>query len=99
MVENGATAPSCRSMACFDDKHLSSPGLWRGGVTSRFPRASQNIMAMATLPNKLPKADTSSEQKTQEEIWDLLSLAVRQQVKSSVSRRCELETKGALHLR
>lgn len=62
------------------------------GVALRFPRASQNVAAAATLLDKLPKAGTPSEKKTHQESRDLLCHVVQQQAKSSMSRRCEPET-------
>jgi hypothetical protein len=38
------------------------------GVALRFPQASQNVVAVATLLDKLPKEETSSEWKTHLEI-------------------------------
>jgi hypothetical protein len=65
----------------------------RQGWATTIPRMPQNIMAVATLQNKLPKAKTPSKRGTHWKIQSLLSLAMRRQAKGSVPRHWELGAK------
>jgi hypothetical protein len=73
---NEATTPSGGTTMPHDDKGPPLPGLWQGHNTA-FPQASQNVAATVALLDKLPKAETPSEWKTHQEIWDLLGLVMQ----------------------